>query len=159
MSQGIRNLADFPNHILTWDITYEPGMLKAIAKNSNEQKAEAELQTAGDPVKLIIESDTNKLQPDNQDVVHVSVRIVDDNGTTVYSANNRITCVITGPARLLGIEDANSRNVEDNKDNNQATYHGKALIYVQAMQESGMVKIIVSAEGLPSEVVNLKIVD
>lgn len=157
VSQGVRTLADFTDHILTWDIEYEPGTLKAVAKNNDVEKATAELRTVGEPVKIVLESDISTLQANNRDVAHVQARIVDENGTTVYDADNRITCAITGPARLLGIEDANARNTEDYKDDNQATYHGKALLYIQAAGNSGLAQITVSADGLPSETIAIKV--
>ncbi len=40
-------------------------------------------------------------------------------GIPVYNADNEITCEITGPASLIGMEDSNPSNIEDYKDNKQ----------------------------------------
>ena len=90
-------------------------------------------------------------------MAHLLARIVDADNIPVYSARNRITCTITGPARLLGIEDANARNVENYTDNSQATYHGTAMLYIQAGKEEGAADIVVSADSLQSASVRLAI--
>ena len=57
-------------HVITWDVDYQPGSLLAIARDANgKETARHELQTAGKAVKLIIEEDVvikSKAQPNSQ---------------------------------------------------------------------------------------------
>ena len=157
VSLGRQNIKDFPQRILHWDIPFEPGTLKAVAFVNNEVKATAELQTSGMPAALQLSSETDKLKANGGDIAHVQVNIVDEEGKPVWFADNRITCTVTGPATLLGMEDANSRNVENYKDNSQAAFHGKLLLYIQSGKKSGVATITVTAEGLESDTVEMDV--
>jgi beta-galactosidase len=88
------------------------------------------------------------LKADNTDLVHVFAEIIDSEGNTVYSATNVISCELDGPARLLGMEDSNPSNTENYKDDKQHAYHGRLLIYLQAMDKTGTVKIRLTSPGL-----------
>ncbi|MBN1465054.1 DUF4982 domain-containing protein [candidate division KSB1 bacterium] len=157
-SLGSRRLADSPERILHWDVVFASGVLKAVA-SKGDRRVTAELRTAGAPAKLLAESDIAVLKAEAQDVAHILVRIVDEENIPVFAADNRIVCEVKGPARLLGMEDANSRNVEDYQDDSQAAHHGRILLYIQAGDQAGVAQIDVSAEGLQGDSVTLRIKD
>jgi len=75
-----------------------------------------------------------------------------------YSAENEITCEVTGPVRILGMEDSNPRNIESYKDNKQHAYHGKLLIYFQSLDKSGKAVIKLSSPGLQGATVEIDVV-
>ncbi|GAI90927.1 unnamed protein product, partial [marine sediment metagenome] len=81
----------------------------------------------------------------------------DEKGVPVYSATNRINCVVSGPIRLLGLEDANPNNIEDYKDSEQNAFKGRLLIYVQSIDQTGRGRIIVSSPGLKKRELTLEI--
>ena len=62
--------------------------------------------------------------------------VCDEAGNVVYDARNEISCEISGPVRLLGMEDANPVNTEGYKDKKQHAYHGKLLIYLQSTDKT-----------------------
>mgnify|MGYP006284673369 CR=1 FL=1 len=155
-SLGSKNLADFPQRVLYWDVPFAPGELKAVATSNGDIQATAALRTAGEPAKLVAKSDVVRLKADNRDVAHVLVTIVDENDVPVYLAQNRIACEVSGPATLLGIEDANSRNVEDYTDNAQSANHGSVLLYIQSGNSAGEAQISVSSDGLQGDTVYLQ---
>lgn len=147
-SFGNRKMADFANRTLSWDVPFEKGTLKAVAKNKGKVVAEYELKTTGTPARIIAYCDKNSLKADKTSLAHIFVNICDDEGNTVYSAYNEITCEINGPVRLLGMEDSNPSNIEDYKDNKQHAFHGKLLIYIQALNETGVARIRITSPGL-----------
>lgn len=156
---GSRKLADFPDRVLYWDIPFEEGSLKAIGKINGQEKASFEIKTAGEPAKLMAKSDVSHIKADRQDICHVFVTIVDEKDIPVYFANNKIICHVDGPIRLLGMEDANPRNTEEYKDNEQSAYHGNLLIYLQSLDKGGTATITVSAEGLESATIKMSVID
>jgi beta-galactosidase len=157
-SLGIKKMADFQNRTITWEVPFESGTLKAVARNSGKDLASYELKTTGIPVRLIAKSDVANLRGDKQNLSHVFVTLCDDAGNTVYSAENEVTCEVTGPVRILGMEDSNPRNIEDYKDNKQKTYHGKMLIYIQSLDKTGKAVITLSSPGLQSATVEINVV-
>jgi beta-galactosidase len=147
-SLGTKKLEDFKNRVITWEIPFEKGTLKAVARKNGKVAASNELNTTGSPSAIATRLDSPSIKADRQDIARVYVNINDESGNLVYSAENEITCTITGPAKLLGMEDANPRNTEDYKDNKQKAFHGRLLIYVQSLDKPGQVKINLSSPGL-----------
>ncbi len=147
-SLGSKNMADFQNRTITWDVPFEKGTLRAEGKNKGKPAAEYELKTTGAPVKIIASCNEKSLKADKNDLAHVFVTLCDEAGNTVYSAENEITCEVEGPVRILGMEDSNPSNTEDYKDNKQHAYHGELVIYLQALDRSGTVRIKLTSPGL-----------
>jgi beta-galactosidase len=156
-SLGKKNIEDFQNRTITWQVPFESGTLKAVAYSSGKTQASFELKTAGDPYMLKAECDVSRLLADKQDLAHIFVTICDNAGNIVYSAENQVTCEINGPVRLLGMEDSNPRNIEDYKDNKQNAYHGKLLLYIQSLDKSGKAVIKLSSPGLQGTSVELDV--
>jgi beta-galactosidase len=153
ISLGNKEMKDFINHTITWEVPFEKGTLKAIARNKGMEAAVYELRTTGDPVRI------NAVVPfqDEKDLIHVFVTLEDGEGNTVYSAGNEIKCQVEGPAILLGMEDSNPTNTEDYKDNTQHAFHGRLLIYLKPEQTAGRAAVTLTSAGLESTVVELNI--
>ena len=157
-SLGIKKMADFQNRTINWQVPFEAGTLRAIARTSGKELASFGLKTTGSPVRIAAKSDVKSLKGDKQDLGHIWVALCDEAGNTVFSAENEIICEVKGPARILGMEDSNPRNIEDYKDNRQNAFHGKLLIYVQSLDTSGKAVISLSSPGLQGTTVELNIV-
>ena len=156
-SLGKRKLSDFRNRVITLDIPFENGTLKAIARNNGRDVASYQLKTTGTPSTITAYCDVSVIKADRQDLTRLYLNITDDSGNTVYSAENEITCTVSGPARLIGMEDANPRNTEDYKDNKQKAFHGKLLIYIQSLDKSGRVVVSLTSPGLKGASVQLDV--
>jgi hypothetical protein len=147
-SLGNKKMADFQNRTITWDVPFEKGTLKAVAKNNGKAVAEYELKTTDAPVKIVASCDEKSMKADKNDLNHIFVKLCDEAGNTVYTAENEITCEVEGPVRLIGMEDSNPSNTEYYKDNKQHAYHGKLLIYLQSIDKQGTVRIKLTSPGL-----------
>lgn len=158
-SLGIKQMVDSSEQELTWEIPFDIGELRATAFNDGTEVASFKLQTAKEPTKLIVNSDVFTLKANKQDIAHIDVVIADEDDILVYSAKNRINCQVSGPIRLLGMEDANSENIEDYKDSQQNSFKGRLLVYVQALDRTGKGKIILSSPGMKSVEVTIDVVD
>ena len=99
------------------------------------------------------------MKADRTDIVHIFVTLCDEAGNTVYNADNEITCEISGPVRIIGMEDSNPSNIEDYKDNKQHAFHGKLLIYLQSLDKTGPATIILSSPGLQGTNVELNVAE
>ena len=156
-SLGSKLLADYPSRVIPWKIPFEKGILKTVAKTEGAALATYELKTTGPATKLVAKADKLSLKADRQDISHIEVMITDENGLRDFVTESIVTCTIDGPVSLLGMEDANSRNVEPYKDNKQSTYHGKLLLYIQSLDQPGIATIKVTSPGLGEALVELKI--
>jgi hypothetical protein len=157
-SLGNKKMADFLNRAITWDVPFEMGTLKAVAKNNGNPVADFEIKTTGTPARIAAFCGEKMLKADNNDLSHIFVTICDDDGNIVYNADNEVTCEIDGPVRLAGMEDSNPTNIENYKDNRQHAYHGKLLIYLQAMDSTGKATIVLTSPGLADTEFDLEII-
>jgi hypothetical protein len=70
-------------------------------------------------------------------------------------ADDEVTCTISGPARLLGMESASNTDMTNYRDNSQRVYNGRMLAYIQTTGYPGEINIIFSAPWLKSCKVSL----
>ena len=110
----------------------------------------AEWKAAGAPNRFVLTQDRGTLLGDGRDVAHIEVRVVDSNGIRVEDARHEITCVIKGPARLIGIESGDARSHEDYKANRRKAFRGRLLLFLELGKEPGEVEVSLSAEELPA---------
>ena len=157
-SLGIKKMADFKNRTITWEVPFKAGRLSVTGRISGKDMATYELNTTGLPVSIVAKTDVSQLKGNRQDITNVFVTICDKSGNTIYTAENEITCKVTGPVRILGMEDSNPKNIELYKDNKQNAYHGKLLIYLQSLDKSGKAVITLSSPGLKGTTINLNVV-
>lgn len=136
---GERKPYDDDTAIIYWDVPYVPGTLEVVAYNKGKVVAEDKIQSNGLPFAIWASFDkTQDIQVG--EVIHLMIRIVDENNIPVVLADNQITCQIEGNARLLGLE-SGDHNVTDNyRDNKQRCKNGKLLGYVKAT-DMGKMKI------------------
>jgi beta-galactosidase len=153
-SLGSRKMSGVGSRTLTWELPFERGVLRAVASTGGREMADCELRSSGPPFMLEAVSDTNEIKANREDIAQIFLTLCDKDGNVVYTGDNEITCHISGPVRLLGMEDSNPDNIEDYKDNNQHAYHGKLLIYIQALDKTGRAEILFSSPGLePASIV------
>lgn len=133
--------------IIFWDIPYKPGLLEVKGLKEGKEAAKYSVQTSGRSYSIIATTDKTSLSA-NKDVAHISIRITDQNGLPVMLADDEITCTVSGPARLLGLESANNTDMTNYRDNTHRVYNGKMLAYVQTTGLKGDVNITFSAPWL-----------
>jgi uncharacterized protein YuzE len=102
-------------------------------------------------------ADTLSLKADRLDVAHIEVNILDQDNHLVYDATNDLHCEIDGPGKIIGIECSNPTSHQDYKANFRQAYHGKILIYVQATDQPGTIKLKTSSVDLQSSYLEIEV--
>ncbi len=141
---------------LVWDVLYEPGELKAVGYDrSGKPVAEAVVRTAGAPATLEVTVDRLTIASDARDVAHVTVRALDASGVFVPLAHDALTFELTGPAKLIGVDNGDLTSHESYKTNTRPLYLGMALALVQSTSDAGTAHLVVHAAGLPDAAVTI----
>jgi len=153
---GSRRLADCEDHILKWLVPYQAGTLVAVGQTEGEP-VRYELGTAGTPAVIRLSADKTALQADGYDVAHLTVQLCDAKGVPVKTEEREVVFEIQGNGRLLGVDNGSNTSVQDYQSDRCMTSLGRCLLIVQSTQESGMVVITASADGLQSQSVELRI--
>jgi beta-galactosidase len=147
-----RKAVDKNLYYARWDLPYKTGKIQAIGYKNNKKTTEHTLSTAGEAVGMNISASKPTLLANKEDIVALEICIVDENGVPVPDATNEISVEITGPAKLIGIDNGNQSDVIAFKTNTRKAFEGRLLITIQATTVNGPVKIKLQSAGLkPAE--------
>jgi hypothetical protein len=142
--------------IIFWDIPFVPGKLEVVGMKEGKESARFSIQTSGRSHTIIATPDKTQLSR-NKDLVHITISVADQNGIPVMLADDEVTCTISGPAKLLGLESASNTDMTNYRDNTHRIYNGKMLAYIQTTGGPGVVDITFSAPWLKSGKVSLTV--
>jgi beta-galactosidase len=133
---------------LRWDVPYEPGTLRAVGYVGDQAVATCEHHTAGEPASLELGVAEQTIRADRTGIAHVEVAVVDEQGCFVPHAGPMVTFTVTGPGKLIGLENGDPLDTSNYKLNNRRAFHGRMLAIVQAGDEAGTITITARAKGL-----------
>jgi beta-galactosidase len=133
---------------LFWNVPFEKGMLKAIARNKGKQVATDELKTAGQPAKIILIADKSKVANNWNDVSFVTATIVDANGVTCPNSDKLIHFSITGSGVIAAVDNADHNSHELYQATERSTFKGTCIALIKANGPAGNITIKASTPGL-----------
>ena len=149
-SLGTLQPIKFPNWTIDWYVRYAPGKLEAIGRVGDKIVARDVLRTAGPPANINLHADREKLAADGLEVTHIEVTLVDRAGNLVPDHDMRLIFAVSGPARLIGVDNGDLRSLESFQGNSRTTYRGKALAVIQSTGSPGLIIFSTLADGLPT---------
>jgi beta-galactosidase len=145
---GLKRLPDMVNGVLSWDVPYQPGTLKAVGSKDGSAICEHTLKTAGPASRIELRPDVTELRADGKDICHLEFCIMDAQGVRVPDAGHEVIFEVDGPAEIIGIGNGDLNNTEDCKDRTHKAYRGQGLAILQAATVSGKVSVKVTSPGL-----------
>jgi beta-galactosidase len=154
---GTKKLSEAVRGVLSWQVPYEPGTLKAVGRDENGREiCNYIVKTAGAASRIELLPDVTPLRADGKDVCHVEFRIVDENGVRVPNADAEVNFEMTGPASIIGIGNGDVNSVEDCKTNTHRAFQGRGLAILQTTAIPGGITLKATAPGLKSASVTLQ---
>ena len=153
---GSRVMSECENRIAKFDVPYAPGNLVAISRDENgTAAARHEIKTAGEPAGVKLSADRETLKADDQDLAHITVEIVDENGVRVPSAADPVGIEVLGEGRLIGMDNGDLTSHETYDTCRRHAYHGRCLAVVRAGHNPGPITVTAIVPGLPKEKLTL----
>jgi len=140
---------------LSWDVPFEPGVLKAIGKKNGQVVVVTEVKTSGAPAALRISVDKNTLRADSRDVVHLTAEIVDKEGNIVPYADNLVEFTVEGGGKLIGVDNGSHRDYNSMKINRRNAFHGLCLAIIQSNDKEGTIKLTAKSAKLSEATVTI----
>lgn len=138
---GERREYDLSDGIISWDIPFSAGELRAVGYDSlGNPESEYSIVTSLRPCSLRASVDRTALSGRGA-VAHVTVEVLDDNGNVVHLADNMITCTVEGPGVLLGLEGSDNSDMTDYTDNRQRAFRGRLLAYIRSGASGGEITV------------------
>lgn len=140
---------------LHWKVPFEAGSLKAVARVAGEVVAEDELRTAGKPAALAVKCDRESLETGFERVAHLEVTVVDEHGTVVPTAKNMVHFKVTGPGKLIGVDNGSITSHESFQADERSAFQGRCLGILRATG-AGEIEVELSSPGLKPVVVKIQ---
>ncbi len=147
---GSKRSAEAGEGVLSWNLPYEPGVLKAVGLNGGTPVCAFALQTAGPASRIELRPDTTHLLNDGEDVCHLEYRIVDARGVRVPDAAAAVTFAVNGPGEIIGIGNGDLSNSENPRGRVHQAYQGRGLAILQSTRSAGRITVTATAAGLGS---------
>jgi beta-galactosidase len=141
---------------LSWDVSYEPGTLKAVGRKNGKVVCTEEIRTADTPAAIELLVDREKLHAGTRDVAHFTARVMDAQGNIVPTADPLITFDVQGSGVLIGVDNGNPASHENYKSNHRQAFNGLCLAIVQSTREPGKVRLTARAEGLREAAIEIE---
>jgi len=140
--------------VIWWEIPYEAGTLEVEGMNAAGKKiCGYTLRSSGRPYALTATIEDNTISK-GKGLAQIKIQVVDENNIPVKLSDDEVTCVIIGPAKLLGLEASNNSDMTNYRDNVHRVFHGRMIAYIQATGEQGSITVRFTAPWLkPVEIV------
>lgn len=151
VSQGRRTIdhAHGQKLVADWQVPYEPGTITAVAYDESGREVARDSHTSfGDSKKIVLFADRQEIAADCEDMCFVTVSVVDENGNPVENAADYVKAELTGPGRILGMDNGDSTDYDDYKAAVRKLFSGKLLIVVGSTAEEGELVLKVSGRNL-----------
>jgi beta-galactosidase len=133
---------------LVWSVPFEAGEIKVVARNGGEEICKKSHTTAGVATAVDLIADRKSIRNNRSDVVHIEAQLRDEDGIMLPDANHMIEFEISGPAKLLGVENGDILDLEPHKVNYRRAFKGKCLLITQSTGEKGMIEIKAKSDHL-----------
>jgi beta-galactosidase len=99
---------------------------------------------------LVLEADRAKFTTDREDICYVTARIVDEQGTVVPSATQPVTFSLSGPGRILAVDNGALDSHELFQTNCRSAFRGQCVAIMQSSGKPGRITLSASTESLPA---------
>ena len=152
-SLGSKTFSGTARH-LEWNVAWASGTLSAKGSINGSVVANDQVMTAGAANKIALSVDRNNIQGDGVDLAYITVDILDANSIFVPTAANTINFSISGPGKLVGVDNGNPISHESYKGSSRQAFNGKCLAIVQSTG-AGTITLTASSSGLTGGSVNI----
>jgi beta-galactosidase len=153
---GTKTLSEAVNGVLSWQVPFEPGTLKAAGRANGQDVCDYTLKTAGTASRVELLPDAKEFRANGKDVCHVEFRIVDENGVRVPDAEPEVKFDLVGHAKIIGIGNGDLNNSENCQGDTHRAFQGRGLVILQAPTSPGSFVLTATAPGLESTAVSLQ---
>ena len=147
---GKKNVGLSTEYKAVFNVPYEAGTLRAEAGGKSVM-----LATSGEPARLRLTADKPTLKADGQDLVYITVEVVDAQGRVCPDAAVPCEAVVKGQARLMAFASADLQDREPKTSYCVTTWKGRALLVVRSSMNKGKTTVSIKS-SLPTAILNIQ---
>jgi beta-galactosidase len=130
-----------------FSVPYEAGELRAETGGQN-----VTLATAGKPAHLRLTSDKPSLNHDGQDLVFITVEVVDSKGRVCPDAAIPCEAIVSGKGTLLAFASADMKDTEPTTSPFVKTWKGRAMLVIRSSRGKGKTAITIKSPLSPARI-------
>ncbi len=138
-----------------WRVPFAPGTLEAVSRSNGKEIKTTRINTAGPPAQMQVTADRTHLTANGEDLSFITINIIDEKGNLVPDAGNLVTVSLEGEATIAGVDNGNQTSHHDFKGNTINAFNGKCLVIVKSGTSPGQIRVRLTSDGLPDQVLNL----
>jgi len=143
---------------LVWLVPYQQGEILVRAYNNGKEVASKAYQSAGSASGFEVKADKKIIRANERDVVHLEIDVVDKNGYFCPRAANLVEIEVSGPAKILAMDNGDPIELTPYKVSQKKAFRGKCLLMLQATAEPGTVTVKLNSPGLETKTVQLSVI-
>ena len=143
-------------HEAAYELSYAPGELLAVGYTGGKEDGRFALRTAGEPVKLRVGADKDRLIADGRGAAFVTVDLLDKNGRPNRFDKRKVTVAVEGAGFLAGFGSAQPQSEGGYQDKTWETFDGRVMAVIRSTNELGEIRVRVSAEGCGERTITLQ---
>jgi beta-galactosidase len=136
----------------SFDLSYEPGTLEAVAYRAGRKESRTVLASAAGPLALAAAVYRDELPADGGDVAVVEVTLTDASGTVVTGADRLLTATVSGAGELAAFGSGRPSTEERYQTGVHTTFDGRAQAVVRATGPGDLKLEVSSADGLSTTI-------
>ena len=155
VSQGVR-CKDADHLHVVWNVTFEPGTVKVVARKNGVETASQEIHTAGEPAQIRLTPDRSTIKAGGTDLSFVTVEILDKDGNLCPNAENLVQFSIEGKGFIAGVDNGSPISLERFKADKRKAFYGKCLVVLQNNGKEGVIKLKATSAGLNRAQIDIK---
>ena len=133
-----------------FETVYQPGVIEAVSYREGAELSRDRLETAGEPVRLVLRPESLQAKADGQSLLFVLVEFEDSQGRRVPGVRRELTAQVEGAARLLSFASANPITDENYESGRITSFDGRAMAILRTGHETGDARLTISCQGLDS---------
>ena len=141
--------------VANFDVVYEPGEIVAVAYRAGTEISRSKLVSAIGAAALRVTSDKPTLEADGQDLAHLELAFVGENGSLLNLLEQNVSVEIEGPATLAGLGNSNPQRLAPMDSSEHSTFDGRALAIIRATG-SGSIRVTISSPNFETQTVQLE---
>ena len=142
---------------LLWQVPYQPGVLRAVARSHGQDVARDDVYTAGAAARVRLIADRSVIHADGDDLSFITARVEDADGHLVPTADSLINFKVSGAGYIEAVDNGNAATVEPFHADHRHAFNGLALLIVRSRAgATGRIQVTADSAQLFEGKVQLK---
>jgi len=147
---GEKIINDSSKLMASFQVPYQPGVLKAVGLENGIEVVSKILTTVGAPKNIRLTADRSVIKASRNDLSYIKVEITDSYGNLVSTTNMAVKFKVTGDGEIAGSGNACPNDMESFNNPVCKTFRGVALAILRPLADNkaGSITLRAEAEGL-----------